>query len=778
MDTFQKKGFMTRESGLRQTIMRAFAALSVMVASLLLFMVMPFFPREVMILVAIALGALAYKVPSIALVLMVLLALPGYIYQLGSALPVGASLPIPVLIITLVVLLTMAALAGQFGGVLGITTGVIATVLMLSPAYYLALPMIIGIALLRTRYQQIRVASAILTFVVLYYPILAISAMAIPDQPVPILQQVSFHSSPPMSVLTIEEISLKFNQIFDTSHSGEALAYTQSLTQYWPMSLGQRLLPVGILFGILVGAAVAATAGMMLFFRWLDKREVGIARLSYAAPIVSLLVGVSIFIALVSLLARPLNYETMRNPFFMIGTGIFIGGCGSLAEVWLKKRDVVLSFREQLADRAAAMQAEVDFLTDRTERTKAQCQQMDTSTEDALRQMCGQELAFTEQAIDDMSVMDLEQKVLLFEELQGKLHEAIQESNTKLCQYHDEDWERYNNYLTLANGYGFSPGEYFQSPDFSSLISMEYDEVLDLQTILNQHYESAARALDKSIDELEERLCSEVDPDFNRTGINIARDYFEREHYAEAVQEFLLEAGDIEQVLSRTLVGLDEEMRSVSDKLKTIIIDVLIPTAVNLGDTINDKYYHDVVDTIDSLNVSPVDNARLPELMITVSASGCLRELIALLSSKLGEKISSLESNIQDKTPRGYSWGVDPEIRKRVTELSQNIGEFSNGISIRDRMSFIKQGPPIIDSAARVVKDYSIAHELLINYANIEYILKEKLAHGGIVNVIDLPLNRKYALQYMELYRLKHLEEVFFEKDMGRLTRLDLALVV
>ena len=777
MDALQEKGFRVRESGLRQTIMKAVSALSVTVASLLLFLVMPFFPREVMVLVAISLGVLAFKIPSLALVLMVLLALPGYVYQLGSALPLGTTFPIPVLVIMLAVLLTMAALAGQIGGVLGITTGAIATVLMLSPFHYLTLPMIISTVLFRTKYLQIRVASAILTFVILYYPILAISTVAALGEPVPILEHVSFHASPPVSVLSLEEVSTKLGHIFNTSNSGEALPYTQSLTQYWPLSLQQRLLPVGILFGMLVGVAAAATAAILFLFRWLSKREVGSERLVYAAPTLSLLFGISVFVCLASLLARPLDYDSMKNPFFMLGGGVLIGGCGSLAEIWLKKRDITLNFRERLADHAIAIQAEADFLINRTEKTKAQCQQIDTSAEDALCQMCKQELAFAEQAVADMSLADLEHKVALFGELQSKLHEVVQESNAKLCRYHDEDWQRYNNFLILAKGYGFSPGECFQSPNFSHLMSMEYDEVLNLQTLLNQHYEASARSLAKSIEELEGRLCSEVDPDFKRIGIDIARDYFARERYAEALQEFLLEAGDIEHVLSGTVAGLDKEIHSVSGSLKTIVVDVLIPTASNLGDTVSVNYYREVIGTIDSLSDLPGDKARLPDLMQTVSTIGCLGELIASLSSRLGEKISSLEINIQNKTPRGYSWGVDPEIPKRVTELSRTIRKPTSLGGIRDRMSLIKGGPSVVDSAARAVKDYSIAHELLINYANIEYLLKEKLGNEGIVNVVDLPVSRKYAFEYLELYRLKHPDEVCLEKDTGKLTRLSLTPV-
>src|SRR5512143_2607038 len=76
LDATQAKSFRVAESQLRQKVLRAFSALLVTAASLLLFLFLPLLPRELMVFVAIGLGALAYRVPTLALVLMVLLAVP------------------------------------------------------------------------------------------------------------------------------------------------------------------------------------------------------------------------------------------------------------------------------------------------------------------------------------------------------------------------------------------------------------------------------------------------------------------------------------------------------------------------------------------------------------------------------------------------------------------------------------------------------------------------------------------------------------------------------
>jgi hypothetical protein len=734
-------------------------------------MIMPLLPRELMVFVAIGLGALAFKIPTLALALMMLLAIPGYAYQLANALPAGVHVPVAVVAAMAVALVVIAVVAGELGETLGIAVGAIAAVLMLTPLEPLALPAIIGTVLFRTRHNRVRTALAIITFVVLYYPLLAIGGVGVPAGSVPILQSVSLHASPPVPVLSLHEISSKLGRIAAASARG-ASPYLNSLTQYWPLSPDKRLLPAGVVFAMLAGAAIAAAAAILFLFRWLRRREVIGIRVWYGAPFACILCGLFVFGSLSRLLARPLDYASTMSPLFAVIGGVLAGGCGSGVAVWLRGRDVTLDFRQRLAERAAAVRAGTDLLKNRTEETKAQCRRIDTNGDDALRQMCEQELAFTEQAVVDMSLADLEQKAAVFGELQGKLEYAVHESNARLYKYYDEDWQTYNHCLTLAAGYGFYIGESVQGPDFAVLTSMDYGEVLKLQMALNQRYETSARALAEGIEKLDGRMRVEVDPDFKRAGIDIARDYLAQGRHGEGLEEFLQELSEIQYFLGGAVSGLDQEIHAVLDSLKAIVTDVLVPTAANLGDEVSVRYYHEVLSEIGKLGDLPGEKPRLPDFLRIVSVVGELGELIASLGSRLGERIDALQMNVQDKTPRGYSWSIPPESFERIMELSRAIRKPPAVAGIRERMSIIRTGPSVVDSAAHAVKDYSVAHELLINYANVEYLVDQKLDDEGVVNLSDLPVSRKYAAEYLELYRLKHPGQVRVDRDMGRLTSL------
>ena len=458
----------------------------------------------------------------------------------------------------------------------------------------------------------------ILTFVILYYPILALGGVGAPDVPVPVLQRVSFHASPPVPVLSLDEISTRLSPIVNGS-ARQAAPYLRSLTEYWPLSPERRLLPASIIFIMLAAAAVVTAASILFLFRWLRKREIGGTRLWPVAPVAGMLGGMMAFLAISRLLARPLDFAGVMRPILIVIGGLAAGGGGSIVEVWLKRRDVTLDYRERLAERASAVRASADLLRNRTEETKALCRPIDTSGEDALRQMCDQELAFTEQAVAEMSLADLQQKATVFDQLQTKLREAVQESNARLYKYYDEDWQRYNHCLTLASGYGFAIGEMLEGPDFAALTAMDYREVLQLQTALNERHEAAARTLAEGVEKLAGRIRTEVDPDFKRAGLDIARDYLAQGRYSEGMEEFLQELSEIQYALGNTVSGLDREIRAVLESLRTIVTDVLMPTAANQGDDVSVHYYGEVLGEVDKLGDLPGDKARLPDFMRTVS---------------------------------------------------------------------------------------------------------------------------------------------------------------
>jgi hypothetical protein len=767
----KEKGFIDRESQIRQVALRVTTALSILLVSLLFFLIFPFFPRELMWLVSIGLGVLGYKAPTPALILWLLFALPGYFYQLDSALPIGTGLPISLVVIMFITLLTIWIVASEKSESLGAVAGTAAVILMLTPLYYLSLPLIIGVSLFRTKGLKTRAASALLTFMVLYYPVLVINNTAPVAGLVPILDQIQLHSQLPIPVMSLSEILTYLGKIVDTSHDILSFPFLANLADYWPLSPNQRLIPVGILFCLIAVVAISTAGGTQLLLRSLEKRDVGRKYIPYASKALSLLAGMLVFVLLASILTRPLSFiNPLGVSSFLFGT-VIVGAVWTLAGIWIKGRDHALQLRSSLVEKAGSIRAQRDLLSTRIVQTKITCQRIDTAAEEALCQICLQELAFIDQTLNEMPLKDMEQKYALFQDLHNKLDTSIPESHTKICHYYDNERQKYNDFLKLAQQYGFPMGESPQEPKFSQVTSMSFDEILKLQKCLNTLYKTTACALGESIEKLETILSSEVDPDFQRTGIHIARNYLTGDCYADALQEFLLELGEIEHALQESLAGLDEKAVDITGKLRATLTEVLLPTAVNMGDVNGVQYYQATINKVANLSFAINKDRTLPDLMNTVAQVSELGRIMTDFNSILGEKLLSLEKNIMDKTPRGYSWGVDPDIRTRIDDISQKFRKPSGSFNIHDRLSLLSTGPSAVNSAALAIKDYYIAHELLINYSNIEHLLEERLWGSGSIGIDDLPVKRQYARHYLRLYCQKHPLEVYLEADTGRLTK-------
>ena len=72
-----------------------------------------------------------------------------------------------------------------------------------------------------------------------------------------------------------------------------------------------------------------------------------------------------------------------------------------------------------------------------------------------------------------------------------------------------------------------------------------------------------------------------------------------------------------------------------------------------------------------------------------------------------------------------------------------------------------------LEQQARTIKHYGQANEFLINYPNIEYIVRDKLSTSKSVGSSDLPVQPKYALEYLKMYASAHQGAVVLDTKTG-----------
>ena len=72
-----------------------------------------------------------------------------------------------------------------------------------------------------------------------------------------------------------------------------------------------------------------------------------------------------------------------------------------------------------------------------------------------------------------------------------------------------------------------------------------------------------------------------------------------------------------------------------------------------------------------------------------------------------------------------------------------------------------------LEQQAKLIKQYGQVNEFLINYPNIEYIVRDKLSTGQSVDSSELPVQSKYALEYLKMYATAHQGAVVLDTKSG-----------
>ncbi|MDO8473863.1 MAG: hypothetical protein Q7T05_08650 [Dehalococcoidia bacterium] len=775
MEAKTDQGLIAREQRLRATLLSALAAAFVMIAALLLFLLVPFFPVQVAVFLAVVLGVLAFKAPSPAVTAMVLLAIPGYIYQLG--------LPLLVVIGMAIVLFVPAASALQTGAVLGIATGAVAAMLMLTPLHFLALPIMIAIPLFRARGGKVGSTGAIIVFVALYLPLLvATQHVTQPDQVVPLLQSLHLDMKPGASVVDMGTVFSRLADGILMPGSGADTQFFKNLTMYLPVEFGGRVPPLGFVLAIAFAASIAGAFLALALFHWFERRETGNPRLYKFGPAASLFVADIVFLVPLALLSGPLAYTLEINPLGLLLSTAAIGAIGGLAESRLKGRDRMVRLREDLGKTMPGLRRRVDELKTRIVEAKLASPHIELAPEQGLVGKSEQELAFTVETVEEMTTDDMAARLSMFRDLDGKLTAALDESFRKLCLYYDDDRRKFNDIISSLAQFGVIAGNAAEGPALSHLEPLGYKAVLDLQHKLKNAYKEAVQPVASAVNQLEETVRSEVDPEFQPVGIQIARNYVTQEKHDEALETFLNELTAMERLVSAAMAGLEEVVADRASNLQAVIRSSLLKMANSAGELESARYYEGVHAKLQSIATikrggdgDGRETKRLPGLMETVSKVRALGEVTADVVARLLQNIARLETIIEAKVPASYNWGKNSLVSAHAESALAGLKPNGSSRDIHLRMARIAGGLKAIDEEATAVKQYSSVNEFLINYVNIEYLIDEGMATTGRMAYTDLPVKPSYAHQYLRLFLGTHYRRATLDEKSGTLKLTDAA---
>ncbi len=766
-----KLDFEKQEERLRSISLRGLIGFFIAFASLLLGIFLAFYPLSFAVILALALGALAYRAPAVSLGLMFFLNLPGYLYQGGF--PIGL-----VVVASLVFLAATVPCVGRPGACLVIAAGVIAALMMFTPIYFLSLPLLISVILFRTRGVGTGAPGAIAVMLTIFVPFLALGITPQTQTDiVPLFQEIPFEPRDPISVIEFGQI---FNQLKNAV--GSSANVIKNLTFYIPMLLTEYEnvvlvgRPLGFVLFFVIALAISVAFGTLSIFRWMESNAFGPRYLNWIAPTLSLLMADAAFLVPTLTLDTSFAYTTTLQgnivALFVLAT-LAIGLAGSAIEWLLKSRDITLEQRQRLTVLIPEVRGGQHDLEAKLSSIRTLATQVDFHAEEKLLAMAAQETGYMEDRVGTLPAPDLEAKINTFSDLEKNLQKAHPEAEQKLLQYYDESREKYETFLARATDLGVTGIEAFRGKSAAELATLGFERAKEEQARLNEAFDKLGASLVALGKETAELISTEVDQEFKPFGLDIAQNYLTTGHSQEAIDSMLSTFLTMRDILDKAATGVAPKVEGIVQTWESAIKAEAVPTLRMMGDEEFAEKMLALKPALDNIVVSDKEEKYFAKLISLVKSVKTLNEAIRANIARLLVRIRDREEIIESKVPPGFDWERNIFLPQKISDVRDQLARKPKEASLPNRLANIELAVNALCDGVALIKQYIFENEFLINFSNIQYLISLKVQKDGSVATRDLPVKDKYAHRYLVLYARNHYDRVVFDSQTGVLTTLD-----
>lgn len=742
-----------REEAFRTLLGSATTAVTFLASSLIIYYLLPFYPLALSLFLAIILGMIAYRWPAIAFSIMLFFAAPAYSYQLGGVLwALGVLIAIAVVLPFYVSKLPGAALGSAVGAAAG--------VLMLTPYYLFSLPLLGGIALLRLRGSGFGGAWGVFTFLTFFLPFLFLAdTTAVQSETIPLFLQVDYPKQPALSYIDLESLKTAFQGKMNNDISGFP-GFPAYFIQGWG----------GITLVLTMFMAFAATPAILNMSKRIKENRILLRGL---ATLLSLLAIEIVFLVPLQLLGKPLGYHTGFDSWNNVGivTGFMLaaGSAGLFLEVWLCQRSLKVNLGSDLTTLSLGLRDLLDSTKKRLDEIASVCRNKDLEDEKAVIAQSEEKLALTLESVRALAMPRLETSWSEFSNMRPQLSNLQLQLEAKLLDYLDDSRRTYKATVDGARALGMPITQNLIQPLPPSPEEQAQNNALQQQQMLNSAFQELASNLVSAGDMLVDTVKEEIDPEFSLTTIDIGRGFLRQGRYEQAARTILEDLQIIDGRIESPIVELAGRIITMAGRFKEVITSRLIPVFESIGDSDSLTQWHRAVDEVEAVANAVQGSRTLADLIGIVEQSRKLANLAMNTANELGHKSDGLETDNDRRCPERYNWGRNIHTASDVQQLLSSIESTSSKLTISSRFDVIEKAVQAVEQQVKLIKQYSQANELLINYHNIEYLLRERLRTNMRVDSSELPVKPKYAIEYLKMYAAKNSEEVTFDSKLGTL---------
>lgn len=741
------------EEAFRRLLSRLAVAACFLVSSLIVYYLLPFYPPKMAVFLALIPAAIALRWPAVALFFMLAVAAPAYSYQLGVTIwALGIMIAIAVFL--------PFGLSGLPGASVGCALGAAAGVLMVTPYFYLALPLLAGSTVLRFRGSTVGGGWALFMFLSFFLPFLSIANLpTVHGETIPLFQTVDYTEQPVLSNLNLSTLKAAFDNQINNSFSGFA-----HFSEYFYRGFGGVALILTMLMSVMVTPALVNTARHL---------RVGSTAIRALSPLILLLAVELVFLVPLRLLADPLGYSTgfatWDNVGILTGTMAALGISAGLIEVWLHRRNLKVEHKSDLSILALELYELLDSAGQRLRQVAAVCHNSDLSTEKALISQYEEKVALTLESMSISGLTRLELSHEDFYDMQSDLPVIEKDLSRKLFDHLDESKRAYKAITEQALVLGIPAIEdIIQAPPTISA-HHDYSQALLEQQKLNSAFQNLAAKLVSTGDMVASTINEEIDPEFSLTTIDISHGFLDQGRYEDAARTITEDLQIIDGRIEGSIIELANSVISMTKRFIEVLTGRLTPVFESIGDLDSLSRYKNTATELDSIADLVHDSRTLADIITIVEQSRRLSNLATNTVKELRRTINSIEADNDRRSPAKYSWGRNSHATSEIQQLLSTIDQPATERTISSRFDIIDKALHAIEQQSKTLKQYSQVNEFLINYWNIEYIVLDKLSTSAVVASSELPVKPKYAIEYLKMYAAANSSVVAFDSRSGSL---------
>ncbi|MBE0479352.1 MAG: hypothetical protein IBX68_00060 [Dehalococcoidia bacterium] len=735
------------EKAFREFCGKLATSLIFLITSLVVYYFLPFYPPAMCVFLALLCALLAYRWPAIALVLMLLFASPAYSYQLDGALWAFISLGT-------IALMLPFALTGLTGAILGVTVGAAAGVLMLTPYFVVSFALLAAITLFRLRGSTVSGGWAVFAFIVFYLPFLVMPYPPLAEgEMLPLFLRVEYAQLPALSYLDLSSLKAAFNG--QLSHDISRFSY---FSPYFIEGWG------GVVLVLSMYASVLVTPALLSPLRKLGDTNSLLRALN---PVFLVLLMALVFLVPLQLLEKPLGYRTafsdLANIGILMGAMLAFAGLASTVETWLSRRDSKVRFRGVLAGLSLELYELLDSTRRRLHEFAGVCRTRDLGDEKASIAQCEEKVALTLESEGALSLPRLEMSCGEFHAMREQLSLLQAQLEDKLIKYLEESKRLYKATVDEACALGIPAINGVIAPVQLALHVDDFDTALAEQEKLNNAFKQLATELVSAGDVVSNTIQDEIDPEFSLTTIDIGHGFVKQGRFEEAARTISEDLQIIDGRIENSIVELAGRVASMSERLKAILLTRLAPIFESVGDAKSADLCRTKAGELDSIASAVQGSRMLAHVIVIVEQSRKLMDAATGAVRDFNSLIRALEEGNTRRCPNGYSWGKNSHTAAEAQELLNSAANTLEDDAISRRFIFMDRLLEAIELQARAIQNYHQMNDFLINYPNIEYIIDDKFARSQEIMCSDLPMNSKYALEYLRMYAAAHPDKAVFD---------------